>query len=242
MTDIFDVDGTQRDAAWLAATWDGCEVLPARIPTGATEYWRLAAIYCTTGPAVLKVEVRRGVHPANNQPVVLTWPALDNPSQDLDPLPSNAHNWTARGVVEQTPIGGMLGFGLGAAYGPYYSTWVLSSVPSDCLAKAGMKGGTEHSGPLHAVFVLTPVSVVYASLDEALHGEAQSHQAIQFNPMAALQKRADADGFTVNSPEFDLTFGGVTYRAQRAEHQASGVVRCYYVEVPIWTTVKFIEW
>ena len=40
----------------------------------------------------------------------------------------------------------------------FYSTWVLSSAPSDCLTKTGMKGGTEHAGPLHAVFVLTPVN------------------------------------------------------------------------------------
>lgn len=80
------------------------------------------------------------------------------------------------------------------------------------------------------------------TLEEVLKHEAQARQLIQFNPMAALQMRADADGFTINSPEFDLTFGGIIYRAQRAEHQASGVARCYYCEVGHYDVVRFIEW
>ena len=242
MTDIFDIDGTPRTAAWLAEAWDGCEVLPARISAGVTEYWKLAAIYCTTGPAVLKMEVRRDGHQADNQPVAMTWPNLPNPSNDIPTLPASPHNWAQRGVIQRTEGSGVTGFGLGGTYGPFYFAWVSSSVPSDCLSKTGMKGGTPHNGPLHGVWVLTPVPVAYASLEDALKGEAQAHQVIQFNPLAALQMLADADGFTINSPEFDLTFGGATYRAQRAEHQASGVVRCYYVEVPIWTAVKFVEW
>ena len=70
--EIYDIDGTPRTAAWLAATYDGCMVLPANT-AGASEYWRLAAVYCTTGPATLKVEVRRNATtPAGNQPVVAT--------------------------------------------------------------------------------------------------------------------------------------------------------------------------
>ena len=158
--EIFDIDGTPRTAAWLAAAYDGCSVLPARIPAGVTEYWRLAAIYCTTGPATLKVEVRRdATTPAGNQPVVATWPNLAQPSPDIPALPDNPHNWTARGVIQRTEASGITGYGLGSAYGPFYSAWVLSSVPSDCLTKTGMKGGTPHNGPLHAVFVLTPVNV-----------------------------------------------------------------------------------
>ena len=158
MTDFFDIDGTPRTAAWLAAAYDGCMVLPANT-AGATEYWRLAAIYCTTGPAVLKAEARRGTVPAANQPIVLSWPGLAEPSPDLDALPASPNNWTTRGVIQRTEASGMVGFGLGSTYGPFYSTFVLSSVPSDCLTKTGMKGGTPHNGPLHAVFVLTPVNV-----------------------------------------------------------------------------------
>lgn len=158
-TAIYDIDGTPRTTAWLAATYDGCEVLPARIPAGVTEYWQLAAIYCTTGPATLKVEVRREGHQAGNQPVVATWPALGAPSGDLDALPANPHNWTTRGVIQRTEASGVTGFGLGSTFGPFYSCWVMSSVPSDCLTKTGMKGGTNHNGPLHGVWILTPVGV-----------------------------------------------------------------------------------
>ena len=87
---IFDIDGTERDATWLASAYDGCEVLPARILPGNTEYWQLSAVYCTQGNAVLKAEVGRdAVTPAGNQPVVMTWPNLTNPSQDIPTLPAN---------------------------------------------------------------------------------------------------------------------------------------------------------
>jgi hypothetical protein len=155
-TRVYDLDGTERTLAWLAQAYDGCHVLPANT-AGATEYWRLAAIYCTTGPATLKVEVRREGHQADNQPVVATWPALGAPSPDLDALPASPHNWASRGVIQRTEASGVTGFGLGGTYGPFYHAWVLSSVPSDCLTKTGMKGGTNHNGPLHGVWILTPV-------------------------------------------------------------------------------------
>lgn len=82
----------------------------------------------------------------------------------------------------------------------------------------------------------------YATLDEALQDQAQIHQVIEFNPDAALQKVIFADGFVPNSPEFDLTFDGVSYRAQRAEHLGAGVVRCYYAAVPNWEEVRYTEW
>lgn len=240
--EIFDIDGTPRTAAWLAEAWDGCEVLPARISAGVTEYWKLAAIYCTTGPAVLKMEVRRDGHQADNQPVVMTWPNLSNPSNDIPTLPASQHNWAARGVVQRTENGGITGFGLGATYGPFYHCWVASSVPSDCLSKTGMKGGTNHNGPLHGIWILSPVQVVYATLEDALHGEAQAHQAIQLNPTAAIQARIFADGFVPNSNEFPLSFGGVAYVAQRAEHLGTGVCRAYFCELGHYDVVRFTAW
>ena len=62
-------------------------------------------------------------------------------------------------MIQRTEASGVTGFGLGGAYGPFYSTWVLSSAPSDCLTKTGMKGGTPHNGPLHGVWILTPVGM-----------------------------------------------------------------------------------
>ena len=252
MTRIYDIDGTEKDENWLRETWDGCEVLKANIPEGVTEWWKLEAVYCTTGPATLKAELRRDGHQADNQPVVVTWPFLENPSQELETLPSNQYNWAQRGVIQRTEASGFTGFGLGGGkeydekgkevktYGPWYHVWVLSSVPSDCLSKTGMMGGTVHNGPLHGVWVLTPVEVAYATLEEALRKTAQKEQRIQFNRDAALQKAIFAAGFVPNSPEFPLSFGGVDYIGQRSEHLGTGEVRVYNCPVGQYDQVTFV--
>ena len=160
MTRIYDLDGTERTIAWLAQAYDGCAVLPARVRETDTEVWRLEAVYVTEGPATLKIEARRGVTHADNQTVALSWPALGEPSPELDLLPPSPNNWTTRGVTGRTGSSGVYGAGLGSTYGPFYHAWVMSSAPSDCLTKAGMKGGTNHRGPLHGVWVLQPVAPV----------------------------------------------------------------------------------
>jgi hypothetical protein len=166
MTKVYDVGGAERDLAWLAANYDGCHpeyVKDKMNVSGYSHTFRLVAIYCTEGPATAKGEIRD----ANGQPksgnfVVLSWPSLANPSGDLPDLTGSGapYVWTARGVAQATDGGGMTGFGLGQAYGPLYQMWVLSpSTPSDCLVATGMKGGTVHRGPLHAVFAYTPTGV-----------------------------------------------------------------------------------
>ena len=74
---------------------------------------------------------------------------------------------------------------------------------------------------------------------EALRGEAQNHQAIQFNPGAALQQRIFADRFVPNSAEFSLNVGGTRYTAQRAENLATGEVRLYWVRGEDWGAVQW---
>lgn len=160
MTKVYDHLGNEQSLAWLAATYDGCEVLPARVRETDTEVWQLEAIYVTEGPATLKIEARRGATPADNQPVALSWPSLEQPSPDLDLLPASPNNWTTRGVQGRTGSSGVYGAGLGAVYGPFYHAWIMSAAPSDCLTNAGMKGGTNHRGPLHGVWVLQPVAPV----------------------------------------------------------------------------------
>ncbi len=137
MTDIFDIDGTPRTAAWLAAAYDGCEVLPARVRETDTEVWRLEAIYVTEGPATLKIEARRGAPPADNQPVALSWPSLEQPSPDLDLLPASPNNWTTRGVQGRTGSSGIYGAGLGAVYGPFYHAWICRLLPWAALPTGG---------------------------------------------------------------------------------------------------------
>ncbi len=242
MTRVFDVDGTERSLTWLAQTYDGCVVLPAKIGN-AKEVWRLQAIFCTEGPALVKAEVRgKNNMPVDNQPVVMTWPSLDSPGNEptFDNLTGYDNRWADRGVVKRTASDGMHGLGLGSAYGPWYHLWVLSSAPSDCLSGTGMKGGTNHRGPLHGVWQLEDVEPIFGKLDDALVWHGQRKQVIEFNPGAALQKRIFADGFVPNSGEFKVQWTGQDYTAQRAEHLSSGEVRVYYVRSDDWNNVRYV--
>jgi hypothetical protein len=239
-TRVFDIYGQEQTLAWLASRYDGCMILPARL-NGEPEAWRLQAVFCTTGPAVLKIEARnsRGAA-ADNQPVVMTYAELGNPNPELDDLTAYPNRWSDRGKVHRANSDGVFGFGLGPTYGPVYHAWVLSSAPSDCLTMTGMKGGTEHEGPLHGVWQLEAVEPDHATLHDALLWNGEKNQVIQFNPDAALQKRIFAANFVPNSPEFNLTFGDVAYVAQRAEHLGSGEVRVYYVRRGHWNDVSYV--
>lgn len=240
MTQVFDLDGTERDLVWLATVYDGCTVLPARVTPGTIEVWRLVAIYVTEGPAALKIEARRGSWPAVDQPVALTWPSLEQPADDLGDLPLFPFNWSPRGVHDRANGDGIWGAGLGSAYGPLYHAWVMSNAPSDCLTGTGMKGGTNHRGPLHGVWVLQPVEVPPQTLSEALIAAGERAQVIQFNPMAALQLRIFAAGMVPNSGEFDVMYHGTSYRCQRAEHLGTGEVRVYYAPLGDWGNVSYV--
>lgn len=80
------------------------------------------------------------------------------------------------------------------------------------------------------------------TLFDAMKAAAQAHQVLQLNPDAALQKDIFADGEVPNSPEFDLMHGGVTYRCQRAEDLATGMVFCHYCVIPNWDQIDTITW
>jgi len=240
MTRVFDINSQEQDLDWLAARYDGCTVLEADT-AGASEVWRLQAVFCTTGPALFKFETRnKAGAAADNQPVVLSWPSLSNPSLDLEDLTAYEYRWVDRGKVHRTNMNGVFGFGLGSNYGPLYHAWVLSGAPSDCLTGTGMKGGTNHEGPLHGVWSLEDVEPKHNSLKETLLWHAAKNQVIQFNPDAALQKRIFADSFVPNSPELEVSFGDVAYAAQRAEHMGTGEVRVYYVRRGWWNDVFYV--
>jgi hypothetical protein len=97
-----------------------------------------------------------------------SWASLAAPDPSLDNLSGSGapYVWTTRGKVTQTNNEGIAGHGIGTFFGPFYQMWIVSpSTPSDCLVMAGMKGGTNHFGPLHAVFQLTPVDVTVPDPD-----------------------------------------------------------------------------
>jgi hypothetical protein len=158
---IYDLDGSLKTEQWLAENYDGC-----RVEKGAAfndKIFRIVAIYVTEGPAAFKAEVRSlsGI-PHADQPVAFSWPSLQNPAPDLDDI-SNCGApkiWTKRAKHQRTEPTGYTGFGLGPTYGPFYQSWIISpSAGSDCIVGTGMKGGTNHRGPLHVVWQLTDEGV-----------------------------------------------------------------------------------
>jgi hypothetical protein len=103
-----------------------------------------------------------------------------------------------------------------------------------------MLGGTNHDGPLSMVFQVGEDVPAFNSLPLALLWHGERAQVIEFNPDASLQKRIFADGFVPNSPEFDITYQGLDYRAQRAENLATGMVRVYYCVQDEWADVRWV--
>lgn len=154
--DIFDLDGTKKDEAWLAEQYDGCHVQLGPAKEGLV--FRIAAIYVTEGPALFKGEVRNEEGSAQNgQPVAFSYPSLTDPNHELPDISKCGAPkiWTVRAVTQKVSGDGTTGFGLGSTYGPFYQAWVVSpSAGSDCVVGAGMKGGTDHRGPLHVVWQL----------------------------------------------------------------------------------------
>ena len=69
----------------------------------------------------------------------------------------------------------------------------------------------------------------YATLREALIGEAEKHDVLSVNPDAALAKAADSDpGLWPTSNEFEFTFDGINYVAQRFRYPYNNVVAVLY--------------
>lgn len=159
--DVYDQNGDPQTAEWLYATFDGVEVLRATVDS--EKVFRIVAVYVTEGPAAFIAEVRgEAGGPHQGQPVAFSYASLEDPDSSL--LDISKYNipqlWTTRSVPPQrTNNEGISGFGLGSTYGPVYSSFILSpTLPSDCITKTGMKGGTNHVGPLHTVWQIQPVA------------------------------------------------------------------------------------
>lgn len=161
---VFDIGGAEKDLDWLAANYDGChpEFVSDHLDLSRwPKYFRLVAVYCTAGVVSTKIEARdlTGA-PMTGIWGAFSWPSLALPDGGLDDLTGSLapYIWTARGKTNRTNAEGVAGFGIGTKFGPLYQSWIVSpSTPSDCLVAAGMKGGTDHHGPLHAVFQLNPI-------------------------------------------------------------------------------------
>lgn len=80
-----------------------------------------------------------------------------------------------------------------------------------------------------------------SSFNQALQLACTEHQCIQLNPGAAIQKQLVIDGFTPTSGEFDFTYAGVAYIAQRAERMSDGAVRGYFAPRSNFNAVAWIK-
>ena len=161
---VLDLNGNMRDWAWLRAKYGNVSYLEA---DGYPKF-QLIKVEEMEGPQTMLVSLQdENGAPHSGQPVVLSWPSLLQPSQDLPYLPAGSKScYTLRGVVQRTE-NGCTGFGLGGgsyisdpATGGPYSVFVLSpSTYSDCLTGTGWLGGTNHMGPCRLTFRIVPAGV-----------------------------------------------------------------------------------
>ena len=161
---VLDLNGTMRDWAWLRAKYGNVSYLEA---DGYPKF-QLIKVEEMEGPQTMMVSLQdENGAPHSGQPVVLSWPSLLQPSQDLPFIPAGSKScYTLRGVVQRTE-NGCTGFGLGGgsyisdpAMGGPYSVFVLSpSTYSDCLTGTGWLGGTNHMGPCRLTFRIVAAGV-----------------------------------------------------------------------------------
>ena len=155
---VYDKGGTQRDLAWLEATYH-VKVLDA----GEVPKFRLVRIDEMEGPAVFIAQVRNEEGKAHaKQPVANHWPGVENDEKTKDLRNVGLKSvWFDHAIIQDTDANGDTGFGYGGgsvihAEGGPHTLWVLSpSLPSDALSRVGWLGGTDHRGPCRLTFQIT---------------------------------------------------------------------------------------
>lgn len=79
------------------------------------------------------------------------------------------------------------------------------------------------------------------TLEKLLWETGLQRQVLSIYSRAALGNRIYADGLVPMSPEYDVEYDGMTYRAQRAGALTTNERRVYFCEVPRWGTVWHID-
>lgn len=130
---IYDLNGNERDAAWLQAEFGAVEVV--RAPEGPA--WRVTELREADGYAAILVRGTQGLR------VARWWP---DPS--LSDLPTDLATWKGQGVWATVKPEGHCDFGMGP--GDYYfapnggASWYWVQGASDCCQGWGMLAGTNH--------------------------------------------------------------------------------------------------
>ena len=152
---IYDVNGTERDAAWLLERYGPVNVRPST----ASGAFRVLELRESIGPAVYLVKaLDEDGEPMANVQVARHWPYRDE-NPELDELPNN--EWFQTGVYGRTKEDGTIGFATGGGdyidptgkmevRGVPLATVGASSMfvlewDSDCIENMGTLGGTEHA-------------------------------------------------------------------------------------------------
>lgn len=160
MTKVFDLNGAERDLAWLQANY-GARVAACG---DAGPHFEVAEVRIQEGPAVVTVEVRDeagGRLP--NFAVAWHWPNAPHDLTQAAYAPFLTRFKSPVDIQWTAAPNGDTGFGTGpGAYiqgpiadGGAHATWVLSDqYRSDALDRIGQLGGTEHRGPNKVVFRL----------------------------------------------------------------------------------------
>ena len=161
---VLDLNGTVRDWAWLRAKYGNITYLEA---AGYPKF-QLIKVEEMEGPQTLIVntEAENG-SPHSGQPVVLSWPSLAQPSQDLPVIPAGSQScYTSRGVIQKSE-NGCTGFGLGGGGYSVIRLWVGRTACScyfalDVLRLSdghGLAGRPNHMGPCRLTFRIVPAGV-----------------------------------------------------------------------------------
>lgn len=172
---IYDMQGREKDFAWLRSKYGNLVLLDA----GEVKKFKLVRIDETQGVARISVRVTNELGQAlQAQPVANHWP--DDTLPDLRQSQSRTL-WHERAYLQPTDSTGSTGYDLGpGSYiadlltGGPHTLWVVSSaLPSDGLSGVGMLGGTHHQGPLSLSF-----QIVDESLPEPLTPQASDNEML----------------------------------------------------------------
>jgi hypothetical protein len=94
----------------------------------------------------------------------------------------------------------------------------------------------------HIDFAWKRVVNSYSSLNDALKVEARVRDLLAVNPAAALCREGWKRGIWPTSNEFDISYNGTVYRAQRFRDPGSDRVYVLYCKVGDWGNVQELSW
>jgi hypothetical protein len=155
---VFDVEGKQKDLAWLDTYWGvPVDIRRAALDSACDQVIRVTRIDVRQGPATQMVKVVSGAGAPLPQVAVARW-WQDAPN--IFPYPADCHatRWRQNGDIGWTNENGDVGYGVGQGDKPGSSgLWPIHcDAPSDGVFGLGMRAERNHE-LLAITFALLPV-------------------------------------------------------------------------------------